>query len=174
MEATALISRIERAFPPDPLPTMSLRQAVLADQTLTKEIADGEWEAERRRDGKIIWTDISDEMLTECEVGLAHLDGESFVYYLGAFLRYGANHIAADLLTPEGKALGTVVSSVTHRSNYNLSRLKQLSDAQIDCVIEFLRFVEKRSETHATDASKALARYWLKPEARQRTIIHVP
>ena len=174
MDKATLITQIAKAFPASPLPQVSLRQAVLADQTLTKSISDTEWETERLKDGHIAWPSLSDETLIECGLGLAHLDEQSFVYYIAAFLRFAVKHIDASLLSPEGELLGTVVFSVTHTSNYNLARLKHLNDAQIDCVIEFLRLVQERSKTHGADASKALVRYWQTPEARRKTVVYVP
>jgi len=174
VEAIELVAAIDRAFPREPLPTVSLRQAVLADQGISRQITDQEWEAERQLDGQLHWSELSDESLVACRDGLAHLTEESFAYYLGAFLSFAIRNIDANLVGLSGELLGSVVFSVTNRSNYNLGRLKRLSDAQIDCVIQFLAFVSQHSETHASAATKALARYWLKPEARRKTVVHVP
>jgi len=149
------------------MPSISLRQALLADQGMSRCITTPKWEAERLKDGAIPWPMLSDA-LVECRDGLAHLDEESFAYYLGGFLRFAVNHLDASLLSPEDELLGSVVFSVTQRSNYNLGRLKRLTDDQIDTVVDFLRLVQERSEAHGTDAEKALKRYWETPEARKK------
>ena len=174
MDSVALTRNIEAVFPAQPVPSMTLRQAVLADQSLNRLISQSEWDAEGQRDRDAPWPTLSDDALMECEDGVAHLDDESFAYYLGALLRFAVRHMAVDLLGKQARLVGTAFFSVTNRSNYNLSRLKRLNDAQIDCVIEFLRFVESHSEVHGSDAAKALKRYWLKPQARQKTIIDAP
>jgi len=106
------------------MPSISLRQALLADQGMSRCITTPKWEAERLKDGAIPWPMLSDA-LVECRDGLAHLDEESFAYYLGGFLRFAVNHLDASLLSPEDELLGSVVFSVTQRSNYNLGRLKR-------------------------------------------------
>ena len=168
MDASQLLIKIAKSFPAKPMPSISLRQALLADQGMSRCITTPEWEAERLKDGAIPWPMLSDAALVECRDGLAHLDEESFAYYLGGFLRFAVNHLDASLLSPEGELLGSVVFSVTQRSNYNLRRLKCLTDDQIDTVVDFLRLVQERSETHGTYAEKALKRYWETPEARKK------
>ncbi|HEV3157301.1 MAG TPA: DUF6714 family protein [Candidatus Baltobacteraceae bacterium] len=170
MNRSFLIKQIKKRFPSDPLPKMSLRQAVLADCSLTRRITEREWQSERLKDGAIPWTELTDKDLIECRDGLAHLNEESFAYYLGAFLRFAVRHVNAELVSPARDIVRSVIFSVTNRSKYNLQRLKHLNDAQIDCVIAFLHFVEEESQTDAADAAKALARYWLKPEARRKTV----
>ena len=174
MENSGLLQQIEKAFPSLPMPYMSLRQAVLADQTLTRCISDEEWATERRKDGITPWTILSDEALFECIDGLAHLDEESFVYYLGAFLRFAVNHAGAQILDREGELLCNIVTTITSRSNYNLVRLKALNDSQISCVIGVLNLLSKNSETHSADSLTALDRYWLTPEAYRKTATYAP
>jgi len=174
MEPTELLTTIEGAFPVAPLPAMSLHQALLADQSLTRTITSEEWAAAHAKDGHIHWTDISDASLLEFNDALAHLDEEAFAYYLGAFLRFGVRHVAGKVLSREAELLCSIVFSVTHRSNYNLGRLKRLNDVQIECVARFLQFLVEFSSTHTTEAADALARYWLTPEARRRSIVYVP
>lgn len=174
MSPSALITTIKVAFPVNPLPEMSLRQAELADSSLTKTISDKDWQAARKRDGHVCWRDISDQILMDCEPGLAHLDEASFAYYLGAFLRFLVTHVDADISRPEGNLNCTIMFNITQRSNHSLARFKRLSDTQVDCVIAVLRFVAAHSPLDADDAAKALSRYWLKPEARNQSIIKLP
>ena len=171
---SALLKQIEKAFPTSPMPEVSLRQAVLADQTLTRGISDEEWTTERRKDGTTPWTVLSDEALCQSSDGLAHLDEEFFVYYLGAFLCFAVKHASAEILDREGALLCGIVSSITDRSNYNLGRLRALNDSQICCVIAVLELLSKSSETHGADSLKALDRYWLTPEAHRKTVVYVP
>jgi hypothetical protein len=173
MEDSGLLQKIKDAFPSSPIPEVSLRQAVLADQTLARCVSEEEWANERHKDGSTPWTMLNDEALCECSEGLAHLDEESFVYYLGAFLCFAIKHANARIVDREGEFLCNIVTSLTNRSNYNLGRLKALNDAQISCVISVLELLSKTSETHGADSLKALDRYWLTPEAHRKTVVYV-
>lgn len=153
---------------------MTLRQGQLADQSLARAITDQEWAREGDRDRHILWTDISDSTLRECEAALAHLDEDAFVYYLPAFLRLAVSNIHVDVLHPLSDVVGSTLFAITERSNYNVGRLKRLSDKQIDCVIDFLQFDVEQQGKRATDAEKALTRYWLTPNARTKTVVYVP
>lgn len=123
-DVAGLIAGIEAAFPEAPLPEMSLRQAVLSDSSFTDTISEKDWRAARKGDGHSGWRDISDQTLVDCKLGLAHLDEISFVYYLGAFLRFLVNHIDAGMSQPEGNLNSTIVFNITHRSSYSLARFK--------------------------------------------------
>ena len=110
-----------------------------------------------------------------CEAALSHLDENAFVYYLPAFLAFTVHNLNSENFA-HGRAVNAAVYAVTQRSNYNLARLKRLSDAQIDAVISFLRFVRDNDKGHTYRdlATKALQRYWETPDARQRTLIQAP
>ena len=174
MKDSALLRQIEKAFPLSPMPEMSLRQAVLADQTLTRCISDTEFATERLKDGDIPWNALTDEVLLDCHEGLAHLDEEAFVYYLGALLCFAIRHASAQILDPEGTLLCNIVFSITDRSSYNLGRLKALNESQISCVIAALELLSRVSETHGADSLKSLDRYWLTPEAHRKSVVYVP
>jgi hypothetical protein len=88
MEARQLTDVIEAAFPLGPLPEMSLHQAQLGDQSMSREISETEWEAAGKIDAGRNWGDFSDEELMSCDAALAHLEEVSFVYYLPAFLLF--------------------------------------------------------------------------------------
>lgn len=84
MEAEQLIEVIKAAFPCAPLPEMSLHQTQLADQSMSREISEKEWRAAGEVDAGRSWQDYGDGELMACDVALAHLDEEAFVYYLPA------------------------------------------------------------------------------------------
>jgi hypothetical protein len=174
MDAQSLIVIIFEAFPTEPMPAMTLRQGQLADQSLSRAITDQEWDREGERDRHIIWTDISDSVLQECEAALSHFDEDAFVYYLPAFLRLAVTNIHANVLHPLSAVVGSTLFAVTERSNYNLGRLKRLTDKQIDCIIEFLRFDVEQQGACAQEAEKSLTRYWLTQNSRVKTIVHLP
>jgi hypothetical protein len=136
-----LLARIRRAFTPLPLPDWTLRQALLADQGMSRCIGEQEWQAAKRIDGHIVWPDLSDVDLAECCNGVAHLDEPAFAYYLGALLSFGVRHADGDFLDLPGDLLSTVVFSVTNRSPYSLSRFERLNGSQQACVVDFLRLV---------------------------------
>jgi hypothetical protein len=174
VDTQSLIDRITTVFPREPLPSMTLRQALLADDGLAREISDEEWDAEAAKDRELAWPDIPEEQLLECEFGLAHLDEEAFAYYIPAFLRFALRHIEIGVFGPLANLMNFIVCSVTERSNYNLGRLKRLNDAQIDCVIDFLKLLAERNPTHGKYAEEALKAYWLTPDARRKTVVYVP
>jgi hypothetical protein len=173
MEPPRLLQRISESFPEEPLPEMTLRQAQLADQSLSKKISDAEWEAEGARDRGLSWSQVADEQLVECEAAISHLDEESFVYYLPAFLRFAVRHVDVGISGENGILMNSILFGVTNLSNYNLGRLKRLNEGQIACVTEFLQFFAERSECYGSDASEALKHYWLTPDAHRKTIIQL-
>lgn len=80
MDATQVLNLIESAFPVRPLPDMSLHQAHLANETMTREISDAEWRAAARKDSGRTWREFSEDELISCDAALAHLEESSFVY----------------------------------------------------------------------------------------------
>ncbi len=173
MEPTFLLRRIAESFPRAPQPEMTLRQAQLADQSLSREISSVEWEAEGAKDRSLSWMQIPDEQLIECEAGISHLDDDAFVYYLPAFLHFAVRHIDVGIAGSEGTLMNAIIFAVTNFSNYNLGRLKRLNEAQIVCVTEFLQFIAQHNETYGSDAVEALNNYWLTSDAKRKTIIHI-
>ena len=173
MAIDAVILQVERAFPEAPLPETTLRQAQLADQSMSREISQSEWDAAGTLDRGVRWKDIPDDTLIECDAALSHQSEEGFVYYVPAYMRLALRHLACPAKRSD-EAFGFTVFHLTHRTNYSLGRYKHLSDAQIDAVISFLREVRDAGSFEGDLAEKALTRYWETPEARRRTIIHVP
>ena len=175
MNPAALLTQIREAFPVNPLPDMTLHQGQLADQSLAREIPESEWNAEGEKDRATPWSAFEAQDLVNCEAALSHLDEDAFVYYLPAFLTFTVHNLNSESFA-YGRAVNAAVCAVTQRSNYNLARLKRLSDAQIDAVISFLRFVRDSDNGHTYGdlAAKALQRYWETPDARRRTLIQAP
>jgi hypothetical protein len=154
---------------------MTLHQGQLADQSISREIPESEWQAEGEKDRSTTWPALDAKDLVNCEAALSHLDEPSFVYYLPAFLTFAIQNLNSESFAYD-RAVNSAVYAVTERSNYNLARLKRLSDPQIDAVISFLRFVRDndKGHTYGTLAAKALHRYWETPDARRRTLIQAP
>jgi hypothetical protein len=173
MEVDAVISQIRAAFPVQPMPSMTLHQAQLADQSMSRAIDEAEWEAVGNRDRAVAWTDIPRADLLECDAALSHLDEEGFVYYIPAYMVLALRHFQAfDGYSEE--AFGATVFHLAHRENHSLARFKRMTDPQIEAVIEFLRVVQNTPSLYGDLARKALKRYWETPESRRRTIIHAP
>jgi hypothetical protein len=82
MSEDPLVARIERVFPDQPLPDMSLRQAQLADQSMDREISEEEWHATGRIDQAASWKDIEPALLIACDAALSHLSDGGFAYYM--------------------------------------------------------------------------------------------
>lgn len=171
MDYQSFEKKIKDSFPVVPFPSVSIHQAQLADQSLSRKLNDKEWNEAGLVDEGVHWDQIPEATLTECQAALSHFDEESFRYYLPAFLLYAVRHINADILTEAGELVGSIVFSVTHRSNYNLARYKRLTDTQIDAVIAFLHFVADAGTRESQYAQKALKRYWETPGMRRNTVV---
>ena len=173
MEVAEALNAIAAAFPSRPLPAMTLRQAQLGDQTMSREIPEHEWVAEGERDRGVRWTDVEEQTLRECPAALSFLDDEGFVYYVPAFLSAALRQIIAGRLNDD--LVSHAVFAVTHTNdNWSLARLKRLTDPQIDAVIAFLRIVRERGGFDGDEARRALTNYWETPESHRRTLIYVP
>jgi hypothetical protein len=173
MSADALIQRIESVFPDRPLPEVTLQQAQLADQSMDREIGEEEWEAAGRIDRGVIWKDVRRETLIKCDAALSHTTEEGFVYYIPAYMRLALLQFDSNA-DPSWESYGSTISHLSGRSNYALGRYKRFNDPQMDAVIAFLKYVCAKEDFEGKMAKEALARYWDTPEARRRTIIHVP
>ncbi|MFO1435653.1 MAG: DUF6714 family protein [Gammaproteobacteria bacterium] len=161
MEANKILEMIAAAFPLLPFPEMSVHQAQLADQSMSREIPKREWEDARKLDENKTWRDYSDDELMTCDAALAHLEESSFVYYLPAYLSFGVRHCGVSWPAPEESLLGSVVFAVTHRTPYTLGRFKRLSPQQREAVVAFLELVSEKGNDHERpQAQKALTRYW--------------
>jgi hypothetical protein len=172
MDVNQILGLIEAAFPLRPLPAISLHQAHLADDSMAREISDMEWQAAAKIDADRTWQDYSDQELLLCDAALAHFDETSFVYYIPAFLGFAVRHCDAPLTDPVGSLVGSAVFSVTHRTPYSLGRFKRLSIDQRNAVIAFLEFIAAHGQHgDATDAQKALLRYWKADEATKPLLI---
>ncbi len=80
MESSSLAQQIKAAFPLLPLPEMSLHQAQLLDQTMSREITEAEWEAADAQDSGRTWQAFTEDELIACDSALSHLDESGFIY----------------------------------------------------------------------------------------------
>jgi hypothetical protein len=157
-----LLDSIQATFPVTPLPSMTLHQGQLADESIRREISEPEWRQAAEQDAGHTWATLSETALLECPCALSHFDERSFIYHLPAFLGFAIRNVAAPFLTREQSLVGSVVFAVTHRSPYSLGRYVLLSSPQRAVVVSFLQFMQLRSQWHSQDALKALERHWLK------------
>jgi hypothetical protein len=172
MEANHVIEHIETAFPSAPLPGMTLHQAQLADQSMSRAISDKEWNDAGKIDAGRTWQDVTDEEVVACDAALAHFDEESFIYYLPAFLIFALRHCDVVWPHPAWDTVGNVVFFVTHREPSMLGRYKRLSASQRQAVICFLEFIAEHGRgSNAPDAQKALKRHWKTDEATKPLIV---
>lgn len=160
MESYSLVQQIRVAFPLLPLPEMSLHQAQLTDQSMSREITRAEWAAAGARDAGRTWDSFTDAELVECDAALSHLDELGFIYYLPAFLLLALRHLEVEWDHPAWAITGRAVFAVAHRSEYSLSRFARLSAEQVAAVRAFLQTVAASPGSNAQDAQLALERYW--------------
>jgi hypothetical protein len=161
MNSQELLDNIHFAFPLAPLPEMTLHQGQLADASIRRTISESEWRQAASRNAGSTWAVVSDSTLIECSCALSHLDEQSFIYYLPAFLAFAIRHVDTSFLTPEQYLVGSILFAVTDRSALSLSRYALLTPLQREAVVSFLQFMQQ-SEPHGQDAQKALERFWLK------------
>jgi len=176
MDRSAIRHTIEAAFAGvERDPEVSLHQAQLLDQTLTRQIPPGEWEDAGLLDLESDWSAVSGESLDECDAALSHLTPMSWRFYLPAYMCR-----SMDLFAPPKHGtdlLASVIFHLTYRkeadggiNTYLQERYETLSSSQAVAVREFLEFIEHESlrliETtnkywHVYgDAKKALEGYW--------------
>lgn len=160
MENAALVQQIKSSFPLLPLPEMSLHQAQLADQSMSREIGDAEWLAAGARDSGRTWEMFTEGELIACDAALSHLDESGFVYYLPAFLLLALRYPNVEWGHPAWGMATRAVFAVTDRSGYSLSRFARFSAEQIAAVRAFLEVVARSSGDDAQDARATLDRYW--------------
>jgi hypothetical protein len=86
LEVDEVTRLLREAFPLQPIPKMTLHQAQLADQTMTRGIPEQEWNDAGRKDAGRTWQDLTDGEIMSCDAALSHFDESSFVYYLPAYL----------------------------------------------------------------------------------------
>jgi hypothetical protein len=174
METDEVTRLVREAFPLQPIPKMTLHQAQLADQTMTRSIPEQEWNDAGRMDAGRTWQDLTDEEIMSCDAALSHFDESSFVYYLPAYLLFAVRNHDADWQHPGEMTVGSVVFSVTHRTPYTRGRFKRFSAEQRAAVIAFLELIaEKGNDQERPQAQKSLERYW-KTEEASRPFFIVP
>lgn len=160
MENSTLVQQIKSAFPLLPLPEMSLHQAQLADQSMSRGIGDEEWLAEGARDSGRTWETFTEAELMACGAALSHLDESDFVYYLPAFLLLALRYLDVEWDHPAWAITISAVFAVTNRSGYSLSRFARFGPEQVAAVKAFLEAVARSSGHNAEDARAALDGYW--------------
>lgn len=174
MDAQQVIGLIEAAFPLEPLPEMSLHQAQLSDQAMSREISDAEWSGAAKLDAGRNWQRFGEDELMACDAALSHLEEGSFVYYLPAFLVFAIRHCNTRWSDPAESIVGSTVFAVTHRSTYSLGRFKRFSPEQRRAVVVFLEFISENGNDHERPlAEKALKRYW-RTDAASTPLLIVP
>jgi hypothetical protein len=172
MNAEDVATLIRAAFPVEPLPGISLHQAQLADQSMAREISESEWKAAGELDAGRTWLDLRAEDLIACDAALSHFDEASFVYHIPAFMLFAVHHRAVEWKHPAWSLVGGIVFSLTNRSAYSLGRYKRFTSDQRKAVISFLAFIaEDGRDSNASDAQKALDRYWMTDDASKPLII---
>jgi hypothetical protein len=87
-----LLEIIKGAFPTGPLPSTSLHQGQLADESIRREISEDEWRRAANEDKDQTWPMLSDAGLMECYCALSHFDDQSFICHLPAFLTFAIRH----------------------------------------------------------------------------------
>ena len=167
LTTTEVVKVVESAFEGVERASTSLRQYRLTDlKGMSGEITDQEWTEAGRNRLDQVWQDIPDSEIEECGVLLAHMEPESFRYFLPAYLRYSLKHY--DLPIWKFDVIGSTVFAVfpsgeTRFRNYVTDQLSLLDKKQRLAVTEFLRFVANHAdEVQRPDARKALDRFWLK------------
>jgi hypothetical protein len=175
MDADHVAKGVVAAFGAVPLPEMSLHQAQLLDQSMSREISEAEWVETGRLDAGRTWREFTDEELMGCNAALAFFDEPAFVYYLPAFILFALRYWTVSWSHPARSVVGSVVFSLTRREPYSLGRYKQLTSEQRAAVVSFLEFVAEHPHNgDGKEAHAALRDYWTTDEASKPLIVIVP
>jgi hypothetical protein len=142
----------------------TLHQAQLADQGLSREISDAEWQAARDKDQETDWRLIPAVFLDECDAALSHGTPQSWRFHLPAYMRRALRLLDADIL--ETWLPGNVIFHLTYsdkKSSFDLERFDTLDATQGRAVKSFLECIRNyptKEPSYQQDAERALARYW--------------
>lgn len=153
---------------------LTLHQAQLTDQGISRKISDTEWAAALAKDRETEWYEVNATAVDECDASLSHLSPIGWRFYLPAYMLRALELL--DLPVHKSWMPGNVVHSMnldikrTDLMQYSLQRYELLSPAQIDAVAAFLSYVrdfEHEENYSREDASRALSKYWALP-AKER------
>ena len=160
---------------------MTLHQAQLADQGMSREISDAEWAAALAKDHETEWQEVNPTALAECDASLSHLSPTGWRFYLPAYMLRAMELL--DLPVTKTWVPGNVVGALdldTKHSGlkrYALTRFEILTPAQVDAVAAFLTYVrdfEHEENYSREDAARALSKYWaLSPKERPNNSLHL-
>lgn len=147
MDRVALVAELSQAFAGTSRnPELSLHQAHLSDQGMSRQIGGAEWRAAGKLDFGRRWEDVPGVALDECDSALSHLDPEGWRFYLPAFIRRALEHFAPPSYPYE--KLCSVLFHLTYTpesSPHVLPRFELLTDAQRTAVRHFLELAERET-----------------------------
>ncbi len=158
----------------------TLHQAQLADQSLSREISQEEWDAEKLRDPETNWRDVPATSIDECPAALSHASPQGWLFYLPAYMRYALELLAADVLEAADLP-SSVIFHLTYNDKpplqgYVLDRFEQLTASQEHAVVAFLECFRDHSRPWLSkSADEALSTFWALPvDKRVRPRINIP
>ena len=149
-EQTTLLESISSAFPPEPARCcLTLRQGSQIDS----------YDEPSPDTPPPDWRDVSDTELERYHWGLNHIDAESWLFYLPAFLSYAVRFPSR---------VGSLAISASLNNlrppDRNPSRYRRLTDAQRKVVVAVLDFLAFDAESaFSPEACQVLEEYWIEP-----------
>jgi hypothetical protein len=152
----------------------TLHQAQLADQGMSREISDAEWQSARERDQATDWRQVPTASLDECDAALSHATPQSWKFYLPAYMCRALQLLEADIL--DTWFPGSLIHHLSCPSkspgleSYVFDRFRMLNSAQGQSVAPFLQFIRDFPATRTSyrrEAEAALRKYWKLDEEKR-------
>jgi hypothetical protein len=159
-----ILAFIESAFNAVERPSTSLAQYKLIDEkgmlgTITPE----EWEIAHAARPDRRWQDLTDEEIEACDCQLAHMDAQSFRYYLPAYMAYAARHAGDSIFEYEiGEFTIYSLSWASTFPGYKEEKFSLLDPAQKCAITAFLGFVVEHADEYIRDDAQKALDQWLR------------
>lgn len=163
-DAQLVIERIRQAFAGVALGNgLSIHEAQLADQSISRAISPLEYARARRLDTQNCWQQVPAETLEACDAALSHLCPLGWRFYLPAYMVR-----AIELAHTREELPASVIFHLTaHHADSdpcrNLERFRKLNTQQHEAVRAFLAFMAADDPCFLgrdKAAKRALERFW--------------
>ncbi|MFK7906717.1 MAG: DUF6714 family protein [Chitinophagales bacterium] len=117
-------------------------------------------EEERKREKSKHWDEVKAEHLLECTCALTYLEGDSWKYYVPAYMTWLLQNPFSD-----SNLSGAAFYAFTSEREFSVNKYKLLDKAQSEVIYLFLLFMESLWKS-PIEAEKAIPLYWqaFKPE----------
>ncbi|MGB1242709.1 MAG: DUF6714 family protein [Chitinophagales bacterium] len=111
-------------------------------------------EEERKREKSKHWEEVKAKHLLECTCALTYLEGDSWKYYVPAYMTWALQNLSSD-----SNLWNAAFYAFNSELEFSVNKYKTLNKAQSETVYSFLLFMESLWE-NPHKAEKAIPLYW--------------